>query len=95
MFDRTHPQKTLIQLKGDPDLDHVFTAINVGYATSGGSVLIHGARVGDTVAGVFSITAESDRTSDFEATVSVADHVEQDSSSADMSDEKLLFIIKR
>lgn len=85
----------LKQIVGDIGIQHTFTAINKGNGTTGGSVILHGARIGDTLIGAYSLSAPDDETAEFEATVTVPNQIQQANPSEDLSAARLIFVLKR
>lgn len=86
-------QQRLEQITGIVALDHIYTAVQPGRATAG-SLVLHGARVGDAVIGVPCLTTPfADALANYEATITVADHIVQ--GAIDNSAKQLMFILKR
>ncbi len=91
----TAPQSTLKRVNGVAGLADTFTALNLGKGVTGGGVIVHGARVGDTVIMVLNLSDPDDESADFETTVTVANEVQQDGSSADLDEDVLMFVLQR
>lgn len=88
-------KKTMKQINGIVGVDHTFTALASGLAgTSGGSAIIHGARVGDEILNVFQFSDGTDVTSEFVSPVDTVDTLEQDGST-DLDGEILHVTVKR
>jgi hypothetical protein len=87
-------KNTLDQINGVVGLEHFFLSTSKGRSTTG-KVILHGARVGDTVVMVVNMTDATNKSARFEGTISVADQIQQTSAADNLSAKDLLFIISR